>query len=389
MIFYVVKIIVKTLYLHHPIPYSKNWHAAIRDKKYFNVLDMSQGFHQVSVAKEDRHKLAFTVDGVHWQYKRAPFGLSTIPGFFQAMVNSLLSGLVGKTCFVYLDDVLIMASTEKELLERTEEVLMRFVEFNLKLNPGKCKFYMKKVTYLGFKCDGFGITTEPSRIQKALNFPVPRTVKQLQAWLGLANYYKRFIEDYSKIVEPMLALTPHPNIEEQFELFTDASDYALRAVLEQNGKVIAYAAVEKEILAIVWSTDHWRHFLILKPFICYTDSKPLQGEVKKKSLSSRLMRFKLRLSEFNFVIKYRKGAENGNADALSRALFEDETNDENEKIEVYILIADDYNDGETSARDERPSIYVLVSEGEDEEEEVDEATKDVEAVGKDENGENA
>lgn len=294
------------------------------------------------------------------------------------MVNSILSGLTGKICLVYMDDILVMASTPEELLARTEEVLKRLVEFNLKLNPGKCNFFMTEVSYLGFRCNGDGISTDPSRVQKVLNFPVPKNRKQVQSWLGLANYYKKFIDHYSDIVEPVYTLNKskerfqwnqecqkafdtiidaltkppilvHPDPRKSFVLYTDASGYALGAVLEQDEKVIAYAsrtlqpverryaAVEREILAIVWSTDHWRHFLISKKFVCYTDSKPLQSEIKKKTL-----RFKLKLSEFDFEIKYRKGADNGNADALSRILNEkdnEDNEDEEDELTIYVVVA--------------------------------------------------
>lgn len=364
----------------YPLPIIDEVHGKL-NKKYFNLMDLSQGFHQVLVAKEDRYKLAFTVNGIHWQYKRAPFGLSTIPGFFQAMVNSILGEMVGTICFVYIDDILVMGDSADELNERTDRVLKRLIEFNLKVNPEKCKFFRKEITYLGFLCNNEGIQTDPGRVKRALNFPVPKNVKQVESWMGLANYYKKFIEDYGNIVEPILALTrkenkankfewtgdcqraferikealvtppilTHPDMTQPFILYTDASGVALGAVLEQEKGVIAYAsrtlqpaerryaAVEREALSIVWAAKHWRHFLLPKFFTCYSDSKPLQGEVRKKTSSSRLMRFKLQLAEFNFEIKHRKGSENGNADALSRVLFEDDDKEEDGESFYYVL----------------------------------------------------
>lgn len=282
-----------------------------------------------------------------------------------------------------MDDILVMGSTSKELLERTERVLQRLVEFNLKLNPEKCRFFRREVRYLGLRCNGEGIHTDPERVRKVLNFPVPKNRKELQSWLGLANYYRKFIPNYSDIVEPAYVVTrkdvkfewndecqkafnviskalteppilAHPDPSKRFVLYTDASNFALGAVLEQEDKVIAYAsrtllpaerryaAVEREILGIVWSTDHWRHFLVSNRFTCFTDSKPLQGEIKKKTLASRLLRFKLRLSEFDFEIKYRKGVDNGNADALSRILSKDE--DDEEELTIYVVIEGELSD---------------------------------------------
>lgn len=156
-----------------PIPRIDEIHDQLHGMKYFTCLDMSQGYHQVLVAAEDRAKLAFTVDNVHWQFRRAPFGLKTLPGFFQATVHSMLAELVGTVCLVYLDDIMVMARTREELLERTRSVFERLRKYNFKLNAEKCNFLREEVRYLGYRCSKDGIRPDTERVSKVLNFPAP------------------------------------------------------------------------------------------------------------------------------------------------------------------------------------------------------------------------
>lgn len=361
----------------YPLPLIDEVQEQLSQHPFICTLDMSQGYHQVLVAEEDREKLAFTFNGTHWQFVRAPFGLSTISGFFQAMMNNILHDLVGVTCLVYVDDIIIMAQSHEQMLERITGVFDRLREYNFKLNPEKCRFAREELKVLGLLCSKDGIRMDPSRIEKVKNYPEPTNKKKLQEWHGLSNHYKKFIYNYSDIIEPHLQLLRkkvayvwdvrcqnsfdkikdslttepvmlfHPDTRKPFEISADASSYALGAVLEQQEKVISYASrtltpterrypvSDLEQLAVVFAVENWRHFLSAQPFKVYTDHKPLAGELRKRSQSSRLMRYKLRLSEFNFEVIYRKGKNNGNADAMSR--LGDEVLDETDELIMIII----------------------------------------------------
>lgn len=351
---------------YYPLPRIDEVQEQLAKKPFICSLDMSQGYHQVLVEPRDKEKLAFTFEGVHWQYKRVPFGLSTISGFFQAMMNNILSELVGDICLVYVDDIIVMAESAEQMVNNLKTVFDRLRQYNFKLNAQKCKFARSELKCLGLMCSAKGIRPDPARIEKIKDYPIPVNKKKMEEWLGLVNYYRKFIPNCADLTEPHYALLRkkvkfewsedcqkafeklkealttepvllhHPDTAKSFDVFTDASSFALGAVLEQEQRVVSYAsrtlsATERgypvsdlEQLAVVFAVENWRHFLTAQPFKVYTDHRPLAGDLKKKSQSSRLMRYKLRLSEFNFEVIYRKGKNNGNADALSRIEDDDE-----------------------------------------------------------------
>lgn len=361
-----------------PLPRIDEVQEKFLGKKYLCSLDLSQGYHQVLVTPADRDKLVFTFDGVHWQYQRVPFGLSTISGFFQTMMNNILSDLLNSVCQVYVDDVIIMADTEEELIENVRKVLDRLRQYNFKLNPQKCRFGYRELKVLGHICSAQGIRPDPASVEKVKKFPVPTNKKKLQAWLGLANYYRKFIPNFADIADPQYALLSknaafnwddkcqqsfeklkealntepvmlfHPDTSKKFEVCTDASSYALGAVLEQEGRVASYASktltpterrynvTELKSYSIVFAVENWRHFLTSRAFTVFSDHRALAGELRKKSQSSRLMRYKLRLSEYDFEVIYRKEKDNGNADSLSRA--DGEIKEEDQIIMVIMVV---------------------------------------------------
>lgn len=251
----------------------------------------------------------------------------------------------------------------------------------MKKNPAKGKSIHSEIKYLGHMISKDGIKPDMGKIQKVMNYPRPRNLKQLQAWHGLANYYSKFIKDFSKTMQPIyklmrkdiefvwndecqeafdkikVALTSPPvlaHIEgnHDLELFTDASGFALGAVLEQRNKVVGYASrtmllaetryslTEQEMLSIIFATWQWRHILLNtpEPVKVFVDHRPLAGEIKKKNSASRLMRFKVALSEFNFEIIYRKGKEHGNADGMSRIEEQIDGTEEDTKPETICVV---------------------------------------------------
>src|SRR5215469_1158766 len=221
-------------------------------------------------------------------------------------MNSVLTGLQGIKCLVYLDDIVIYGTSLQDHNKKLIEVLTRLRRHNLKLQPDKCEFLRKEVIYLGHIISENGILPDPTKLEAVKNFPTPRKVKDVQSFIGLAGYYRRFIENFSKIARPLTKLTKkevkfvweeeqeiafkklkeklttapvlkYPDFKEEFIVTTDASDYAIGAILSQGpigqDNPIAYASrilnraeqnyntTEKELLAIVWAVKHFRPYV--------------------------------------------------------------------------------------------------------------------------------
>ncbi|KAM0734141.1 Retrovirus-related Pol polyprotein from transposon 17.6 [Formica fusca] len=292
-----------------------------------------------------------------------PFGLKNAPATFQRLMNSVLTGLQGIKCLVYLDDIVIYGTSLKEHNTRLIEVLNKLRKHNLKLQPDKCEFLRKEVIYLGHIVTENGIMPDPSKLKAVREFPTPTKVKEIQSFIGLAGYYRKFIENFSKIAKPLTKLTKkgekfewigeqqnafetlknklitapvlkYPDFSQEFLLTTDASDYAIRAILSQGevgqDRPIAYASrilsraehnyntTEKELLAIVWAVKYYRPYLYGTKFKIITDHNPLVWLFNVANLGSRLIRWRLKLEEYDYEIVHRFGKTNTNADALSR-----------------------------------------------------------------------
>lgn len=327
--------------------------------KWFSTLDLSQGYHQVLIRKEDREKTAFSTSKGHYQYRRCPFGLSALPGFFQSMINHILAGLQGTECFVYLDDVVIFGKDQEEHTHRLERVFERLREHNLKLNAEKWRFLQKEVVYLGHKCTREGVEPNEILTETIQKVSTPKNVKQVQSFLGAANYYRQFIPNFAKEaaalykclrkgevfkwtegceqafqkLKNMLTSAPilaYPQFGEKFSITCDASRIGLGAVLEQEGHVISYASrtlndaetrwttTELELNAIVFGCKTFRYYILDRNTEVFTDHKPLRGIMKLQDASSRIIRLLEKLSQYDLNIEYKKGRENQCADFLSR-----------------------------------------------------------------------
>lgn len=348
-----------------PLPRIEDILDQLGGSTYFTTLDLSQGFHQVLIDEHDREKTAFSSNFGHYQYKRCPFGLKTLPGFFQSLLNGVLSGLQGVKCFVYIDDVVIFADTFEEHLNRISEVFQRFRGSNLKLNPQKCNFLRKEIMYLGHKCSTEGVQPDERLVKAVQDFPRPNTVRKLQSFLGLTNYYRQFIKDFARKAGPMyeslkgaessnarkllnwttdceqsflelkqaLVTAPvliYPNFNKNFTITCDASIEGLGAVLEQEKRPIAYAsrtltdaekgwsATELELNAVVYSWVTFKTYILGRHVKIYSDHMPLKGVLKMKDTASRIVRLQQKLLDCDYEIIYKKGKENSCADFLSR-----------------------------------------------------------------------
>lgn len=332
---------------------------------YFTTLDLASGFHQIPMRKEDQQKTAFSTPLGHYEFTRMPFGLKNAPATFQRLMNSVLSGLQGLQCFVYLDDIVIYSSSIEQHSIKLRAIFERLMANNLKLQPDKCEFMRKEVSYLGHIISDSGVKPNPDKVKAINDLRAPVDQKSIKSFLGLVGYYRKFIPDFAKIAKPLTLLlkkdTPfvwsnihqksfnkfkeilttepllkYPDFSKQFILTTDASNYAIGSVLSQgpigsdppiafasrtlNNAEQNYSTTEKELLAIIWSVKHFRPYLFGRKFTIVTDHKPLTWLFNCKDPGSRLLRWRLKLSEYDYSIQYKPGKINSNADALSRPI---------------------------------------------------------------------
>ena len=352
----------------YPIPRIDDTLDALQEAKYISTLDLRSGYWQVEMNQESKEKTAFISHKGLFEFNVMPYGLTNAPATFQRLMDIVLAGLKWQCCLVYIDDVVIYSPTFEQHLVDVEKVFRALREANLTLKASKCCFCRREMKYLGHLITQDGIKPDPTLIKAVSDFPRPKTIKDVQSFLGLSGYYRRFIKNYAKIAEPLyqqlrqlkdrnyhlkwnhecmvafeslkkkLTSAPimsTPNFDEPFILELDACEYGLGAVLAQEYDkrkfVISYAsrtlaaaernysATEREALAIVWATQHFRPYLEGNKVLVRTDCKALQWLKNAKDVSGRLARWAMKLSAFQIeTIQYRPGARNANADSLSR-----------------------------------------------------------------------
>ena len=330
--------------------------------KYFSTLDMTSSFHQINLDNSSKHLTAFSTNNGHYQFKRLPFGLKISSNSFQRMLTIALSGL-DASAFLYVDDIIVFGCSLKHHNENLRNVFERLSKYNLKLNAKKCVFLKPEVIYLGHQITKNGIKTDPAKHKIIENYPVPKDAEEIKRFVAFCNYYRRFIKNFAEITKCLndqtkkgkvfewttecqqsfeslkkkLVNSPilqYPDFDKPFILTTDASNYALGAILSQGeiGKdlPISYASktlgkhdlnkpvIEKELLAIYWGIEFFRPYLVGRKFIVVTDHRPLVSLFTHKNPSSKLTRIRVELSDHDFEIVYKKGKMNTNADALSR-----------------------------------------------------------------------
>lgn len=329
---------------------------------YFSHLDLAQGYYQLELEKSSRQITAFTTDKGQFQLKRLPMGLKISPSAFSRLMTVAMSGLNYESCFIYLDDVIIFGNTLQNHNLNLIKVLERLRETNLKLNPGKCEFLKKQILYLGHLISSEGILPDPEKTRAIRQYPIPGNSKETKRFVAFCNYYRKFIKNFAQIAQPLnnmsrkgkvfewtedcqksfetlrelLINSPilqYPDFSESnnFILRTDASGYSVGSVLSNgDDRPVAYASrvlnqaekryctIEKELLAIVWSVNHFRPYLYGKKFTILSDHKPLMYLFGMKNPTSRLTKFRLALAEYDFTVEYVTGASNVTADALSR-----------------------------------------------------------------------
>ena len=347
----------------YPLPRIDESLDALSGSKFFSTLDLTSGYWQVPLDKDAREKSAFITRTGLWQWKVLPFGLTSAPATFQRLMERVLQGLHWKTLLLYLVDVIVIAPDFNSHLQRLEEVLKRLRQAGLKLKPKKCELIQKEVKYLGHVVSADGVATDPVKVEAVRQWCAPKNLKEVQAFLGTAGYYRQFIPGYATIAKPLTQLTrkeapwtwdtaeqesfhtlqeklitapvlgyPDPSL--TYYLDTDASAVGVGAVLSQvqseGERVVAYfsktlspsernyCVTRRELLAVVKAVKHFRPYLYGRKFILRTDHASLRWLCRRKEPSAQVARWLETLSEFQLVLEHRARFKHGNADGLSR-----------------------------------------------------------------------
>lgn len=350
----------------YPLPLISELQDRIKGSKIFTKLDLPDAYNFIPIREKDQHLTTFRTRYGSYKYKRMPFGLANAPAKFQDFMNTVLQGYLDEFCTVYLDDILIYSKNEKEHINQVRKVMKRLEEHNLRLRPEKCEFHQEEVEFLGSRISARGITMDPEKVRAIQEWETPGTVKDLQSFLGFANFYRRFIQGYSKITAPLTELTKKeqkyqwtPAAQEAFNelkrqfttapilatfdpekkiiVETDASDRAIGACISQpdeqgryhpiafhsrkfTGPELNYDIHDKELLAIIEAFKSWKVYLMgpAHTVEVYTDHKNLLYFTTTKDLNRRQVRWSEFMSQFDYIISYRQGKDNVKADALSR-----------------------------------------------------------------------
>lgn len=350
----------------YPLPRIDDALAALSGSKYFSTLDLVSGFHQIQMNPNDVAKTAFITQWGLYEYQRMPFGLKGAPATCQRVVDNIIAGIKYKTALVYMDDCVVFSKTFADHVFDLEEVFTRFAEANLKFKPKKCFFFGSAVAYLGHVVTEDGISPDPEKMEAVARFPAPRNLPELQSFLGLTSYFRKFIPNYSITAAPLRKLlkkdTPFHWDAEQEEAFqalktalceppvlkhfsddaryriqvhTDASRLGLGAILVQEDclgdfrPVVYlsrslrpaeenYTSTELEALAVKWALEQLRPYLMGRNFQVVTDHHALCWVLRYKEGNQRLLRWSLILQEFDFEVVFKSGASHTGPDCLSR-----------------------------------------------------------------------
>ncbi|GET01638.1 retroviral-like aspartic protease 1 [Rhizophagus clarus] len=342
----------------YPLPRIDDMLETLSGSQWFSSLDLASGFWQVELDQKDREKSTFITRFGTYEFTVMPFGLCNAPATFQRLMDTVLRDILWQFVVVYIDDINVGSKTFEEHLLHLEQVFSRLAQAGLKLSPEKCFFFKDEIPFLGHVVSRHGIQTDPEKLRVIKEFPIPKDLTQLRGFIALASYYQKFVKNFSRIVEPLNRLlkkntpfvwgndqvdsfeylktclmTPpilsYPNFEKPFILYTDASTFALGAILSQKNedkkeRVIAYASrtlgkhernygiTELECLAVVWAVKHFHHYLHGQKFTVITDHAALRYLLNLSNPAGRLGRWLMFLNSYNLEIINRPGKQHTN-----------------------------------------------------------------------------
>ncbi|GFT80556.1 retrovirus-related Pol polyprotein from transposon 297 [Trichonephila clavipes] len=353
------KLNVITKYPRYPLPVIDDLLTNIPHTGVMSTLDLRSGYFQLAISPKDIEKTAFITRNGTFAFLRMPFGLSGVAPNFKKAIDIILKPVIGRFMLVYMDDVIITSPSLKDHLDHLNQVFILLQDAGLTLKKEKCHFARDKLNYLGLIISKDVIETDSSKIRAITEMRPPKNNREVSKFLGMTGWYQKFIPRYADICEPLYQLKKKgakfnwskeaqdsfdkikrtlteapvlqlPNFSEQFILFTVASGVGIGAVLQQNQKPIAFASrtlnksecnytvTERECLGVIWALNKFKTYFGPLPVKVITDHAALTKLTNGKNLSSRMIRWSLKLSEFNIEWEHRPGVQNVVADLLSR-----------------------------------------------------------------------
>lgn len=348
----------------YPLPIIEDVLEGFCNARVFTTLDLKNGFFHVDIDETSIKYTAFVTPGGHYEFRKAPFGLCNSPAVFQRYVNTVLRELIQENVVVaYMDDLIIASKDEEENFEKVKRVFSVAEQHGLIIRFEKCQFLKKRVTFLGHILEEGSVKPSAEKTLAVRNYPEPKNVREVQSFLGLANYFRKFVPGYSVIAKPLTDLTKKDNAfvfgesareamsvikgflcsdpilkifdpMRETQLHTDASKIGYGACLLQKhdsemypvfflSKKTSpaesnYSSYELEVLAVIYSLKKLRVYLLGLKFVIVTDCKSFKQTMSKRDLCPKIARWALQLEEFNCEVIHRSGTAMRHVDALSR-----------------------------------------------------------------------
>ncbi|XP_060674056.1 uncharacterized protein LOC132804125, partial [Ziziphus jujuba] len=312
----------------YPLPRIDDLFDQLQGAKVFSKIDLRSGYHQLRIRESDIPKTAFRTRYGHYEFLVMSFGLTNAPAAFMDLMNRVFRPYLDHFVIVFIDDILIYSRSQEEHVRHLKRVLQTLRQHQLYAKFDKCEFWLNQVGFLGHIVSAEGIYVDPDKVKAVLSWERPTTVREVRSFLGLAGYYRRFIEGFSRTAGPLHRLTRKnvefswtdrceqsfqelkqkltsapvltlPDGNEGFEVYCDASHQGLGCVLMQNQRVVAYASRklkqheqnypthDLELAAVVFALKKWRHYLYGATCQIYTDHKSLKYIFTQKELNMR------------------------------------------------------------------------------------------------------
>ena len=347
-----------TIRNQYPLPRIDELFDQLQGSRVYSKIDLRSGYHQLRVQESDVPKTAFRTRYGHYEFLVMPFGLTNAPTAFMDLMNRVFQPYLDRFVIVFIDDILVYSGSSEEHSEHLRIVLQTLRERQLYAKLSKCQFWLDRVAFLGHVISAEGVSVDPQKIEVVVNWKPPKNVSEVRSFLGLAGYYRKFVEGFSKIATPLTKLTRKdvkydwvdacqksfdelkgrltsapvlalPNGRDGFVVYNDPSRQGLGCVLMQNDRVIAYASRQLkkheqnypthdlELAAVVFAMKIWRHYLYGVPCRIFTDHKSLKYIFTQKELNLRQRRWLELIKDYDCTIEYHPGKANVVADALS------------------------------------------------------------------------
>ncbi|KAK3531065.1 hypothetical protein QTP70_008755 [Hemibagrus guttatus] len=361
-----------TVHYPYPLPLVPAALEQLRGARFFTKLDLRSTYNLVRIREGDEWKTAFRTTHGHYEYLVMPFGLTNAPAVFQSLINEVYQDIIGKWVIAYINDILVYLTSLEEHVRHVRAVLSRLQQNHLYIKPEKCEFHRTTIMFLGYVISWQGVEIDLTKVHAVTEWPNPTTVKELQRFLGFANFYRHFIRNYSSVAGPLTSLLQgkprrlswsdqaqaafvklkdsfttapilcHPDPDFRFLVEVDASSSGIGAMLSQRhgvpGKLHPCAFFSRkltaaeanydvrnwELLSIKAELEEWWHWLegARHPFLVRTDHRNLEYLRSAKRLNPHQARWVLFFTRFEFLVTYRPESKNSKADALSKAQSE-------------------------------------------------------------------